>query len=237
MSSDTWDEIIVYIVDDDPGITAYINVCIKLFWPESHIREFDSASGLFSAISNAHPNLILLDLNLRDGDATSAIENIRKLTSASLVVVSASGFSNEQSIVSCLLQGADDYVCKPFTPEILIARIKSVLRRSRMDRDAKESEVIVRGLKIDIERGIANRSGNDISLSKTDIKLLRLLINAEGNPVPGGRMRSEVWGLTPVSESALKMSIHRLRKKLGDTNSARPLIRNCGFMGYQLVTK
>jgi len=236
MHGESPDSLLFFIAEDDHAMSSAMTTCMALGWPDASIRIFDSAKELMSSILETHPDLVLLDLGLIDGDATSAIPKIRSLSSAAIIVVSAAGSLSDKSILRCLLDGADDYLPKPFDLVMLNARVKSVLRRTaKSSIPTGRADIATADTKIEFKTGLVIHEGAEVTLSETELRLLGVLADGDGRLVTYGKIRAEVWGSKNVSNSALKMSIHRLRKKIGDIHSERPLIRGHRSIGYRLV--
>ena len=181
-------------------------------------------------------SLVLLDVMMPDIDGFECCRRIRAFSSVPVVMVSA--LTDTRSIVRGLEAGADDYVCKPFDREELIARIRAVLRRmerpARVDAPLALPTVEVGPLVVDFSAQTAMLGDVDLNLSGKELHLLYLLAENTGMLLSRGHIFQQVWGDDVYDDSkTLDVHISRLRKKLdvvGDYGNMLKTIRNRGYM-------
>lgn len=181
-------------------------------------------------------SLVLLDVMMPDIDGFECCRRIRAFSSVPVVMVSA--LTDTRSIVRGLEAGADDYVCKPFDREELIARIRAVLRRmdrpARVDAPLALPTVEVGPLLVDFSAQTAMLGDVDLNLSGKELHLLYLLAENTGMLLSRGHIFQQVWGDDVYDDSkTLDVHISRLRKKLdvvGDYGNMLKTIRNRGYM-------
>ena len=172
--------------------------------------------------------LVILDLGLPDGDGLSVCAALAPTTP--IIVVSARG--SETDRVAALEVGADDYLSKPFSPRELVARCRSVLRRST----ATSRTVRAGDLQVDIERYDVRIGGQPVELTTKERELLVAIARRNGALVRRAELADEVWGsaLWPVTRS-IDVHVSSLRRKLGDTARPSRYIETVHGLGFRLV--
>ena len=221
----------VLVVDDEPAIlrTVRANLVRRGF-------RVDTAENGREALEHAqaHPDLILLDLGLPDGDGLDLIPAIREYVNAPIIVLSARG--GERDKVRALDGGADDYLTKPFGVDELIARIRVALRHTVGARDARPV-FETGGLVIDLERRRVTIDGTEVRLTPTEYSLLTALARNADRVVTDAMLLREVWGPEYGDEDHyLHVYVARLRKKIErDPQRPRYIATEPG-VGYRLLT-
>jgi DNA-binding response OmpR family regulator len=172
-------------------------------------------------------DLVLLDLNLPDGDGQDVCVKLRERSGVGIIVLS--GRLSEQDRVTSLRAGADDYVVKPFGFGELIARVEAVLRRVKPE---PVGELQAGQLRLDLDRHEATAAGEAIPLNRKEFHLLALLAAQPDHVQSRERLLAEVWHSTwSASSRTLDVHIARLRSKLGD----RAQIETIRGVGYRLT--
>ena len=237
----------VLVVDDEPQILRALRINL-------HARQYDvvtagSGQGALLAATEAHPDLVILDLGLPDMDGVDVIRSLREWTQVPIVILS--GRMNSAAKVDALDAGADDYVTKPFSVEELLARIRAVTRRT-IEPELVEPIQLGRWT-VDLTDHLicetlpANDANNSqlestripgsvrqVHLTPTEWQLLQALVRHPGRLVSQRQLLQEVWGPTYVEQTHyLRQYVKALRQKLEDDPS-RPhhLITEPG-MGYR----
>jgi two-component system phosphate regulon response regulator PhoB len=178
------------------------------------------------------PDLILLDLLLpgRDGlDVCRTIRQDSQLNATGIIMVTAKG--EESDIISGLELGADDYVTKPFSTRVLLARIHTVLRkRSHVPETGNSTEISIFGIKIDTERFTVHVDGKPVELTAGEFALLTLLTRNPGIVLSRNRIINMVKGENyAVTERSVDVQILGLRKKLGSRGQSIKTVRGIGY--------
>ena len=185
-------------------------------------------------------DLVILDVNLPDGSGLDLLMKLRSRSSVPVILLTANDM--EADIVTGLAMGADDYITKPFSLAVLRARVQVQLRRSRSDKihppgatvNAGASDSFSQGdFYFDFPRMEFHGLSGSVELSRTEQKLLRILVENQGRVVSRQRLLEYVWGEGSeyVDENALSVAVKRLRDKLG----AAEEIRTVYGVGYQWV--
>jgi DNA-binding response OmpR family regulator len=174
-------------------------------------------------------NLVILDINLPDGNGLDFLHEIKNHDRRSSVILLTAN-DLETDIVSGLELGADDYITKPFSLMVLRARVKSQLRRETQ----KISYILIDKLSFDFEHMRFYRNDQLVELSKTEQKLLRLLIENRGQILKREMLVDRIWtdGAEYVDENALSVTIKRLRSKLEEYPAEPRYIKTIYSIGY-----
>lgn len=177
-------------------------------------------------------SLVVLDVNLPDGNGLDFLQKIKGRYDISVIMLTANDM--ETDIVAGLESGADDYITKPFSLAVLRARVALQLRRLE-ERGVQESsmEICVGEYRFDFMKMKFYVSDRQVELSKTEQKLLRILVENRGLTVPRDRLFEYIWseGEEFVEENALSVTVKRLRDKL----EAQEIIKTVYGIGYTWV--
>jgi two-component system response regulator MprA len=217
----------VAVIDDEPAIRLVL---------ESELREAgfdvrgarDAPAGL-QLVREWEPDLILLDVMMPKIDGISALPAFRSLTQAPIVVLSAKGGTDDK--VRGLERGADQYIAKPFEIPELIARLKSALRRPRLD---KPEILTFQDLVLDLRHRAVRRNGREIALTTREFDLLETFMRQPRRVFSKDQLITLVWGEdADVSTNAVETYVSYLRTKI-DTPNTRSLIATIRGIGYSL---
>jgi len=186
--------------------------------------------GLELAIS-LKPDLVLLDLMLPGMNGMDVCRNIKQDSNTKdipVIIVSAKG--EEVDIVSGLELGADDYLTKPFSPRILLARVRAVIRRSAEPDKKDESVLTINGLTIDTKKYQLSIDGSPVELTKSEFGILYFLASHRGWVYTRYQIVDAIHGEKyVVTERAIDVQITGLRKKLGDYAELIETVRGVGY--------
>lgn len=176
--------------------------------------------------------LAVLDVNLPDGSGLTFLEEVR----GRLPVLLLTANDLETDIVAGLELGAEDYITKPFSLAVLRARVNAQLRRSG---GGAGQVVEVGDFTFDFARMEYRKAGRPIALSKTEQKLLKLLVQNRGTTLTRADLVDRVWtdGAAYVDENALSVTVKRLRDKLEDTPSKPKYLKTVYGVGYTWAVK
>jgi two-component system KDP operon response regulator KdpE len=187
------------------------------------------------AVTAEHPDAILLDLGLPDGDGLDLVRRVREWSSVPVIVVSARG--REEEKVAALDAGADDYLPKPFGTKELLARLRVALRHARAAVAPAGAVVLEAGpLRMDLERREATVDGRAVRLTPIEWRLLVLLATHAGKVLTHAQILREVWGPNASTQAHyVRVYMAELRKKLeADPSRPRLLLTEPG-VGYRLA--
>lgn len=179
-------------------------------------------------------DLLILDINLPDGSGLDLLNEVHKIRAVPIILLTANDM--EMDIVTGLESGADDYITKPFSLAVLRARVNAQLRRSI---SAKPSCTEIDGFQFDFDRMEFRKDGQLVELSKTEQKLLRILVENRGQTLSRTTLVDWIWtdGAEYVDENALSVTVKRLRDKLEDTPSSPKYLKTVYGIGYTWAVK
>ncbi|MFP4407816.1 MAG: response regulator [Spirochaetaceae bacterium] len=178
------------------------------------------------------PDVLVLDLMLPGLDGLSVCNRLKREESTrSIPVIMLTAKAEDADIVTGLELGADDYVTKPFSPKVLTARIRAVLRRTgESETLLKENLITVHGITVDSSRHEVSYKGKEIPLSPTEFAILEHLARNPGWVFSRARIIDAVKGKDyPVTERSVDVQILGLRKKLGEMGDAIETVRGVGY--------
>jgi len=225
----------ILVVDDEEDIIELIRYNLE----KEGYKPSCVASGE-AAIQSARselPDLIILDLMLPgiDGlDVCRVLKNDPKTKHIMIIMLSAKG--EEADVVTGLELGADDYVTKPFSPRVLLARVKNALRKQRASARAESDAVIkVETLVIDTKRHEVTISGESVDLTHTEFKLLLFLVQQPGWVFTRDQIVDSIHGKDyPVTDRSIDVQVVGLRKKLGELGKYIETVRGVGYRFKEL---
>lgn len=220
----------ILIIEDDEDIQAVIQYNLRKAGFSNIVSAENGLEGLQSAKKNP-PAIILLDLMLPEIDGITLCAELKKNEStASIPVIMISAKSTESDIIAGLEAGADDYVTKPFSIQILIARIKSALRRSELTGQPPGSELKRGPIVINIDRREVMVDDNLTALTFSEFEVLLLMARNPGRIFSRSQIVNQVKGDDyPVTERAIDVQIVGLRKKLGRYHDFIETVRGVGY--------
>ena len=197
----------ILIVEDDRSLNRGISLALKSAGKEIY-SAYDLAEAS-SQLSGAAFDLIILDINLPDGSGLDFLTSLRRQSPVPVILLTANDL--EMDVVTGLELGADDYITKPFSLAILRARVETQLRRQRSCHRYDLGDYV-----FDFDHLQFEHLNQPLELSKTEQKLLRLLVENRGRTVPRELLMDRVWSDAGefVDENALSVAVKRLRDKL-----------------------
>jgi len=223
----------VFIVDDEPEIGQLLREAMSHF--DMTGETFSTGSSMLAALANENPDACIVDLGLPDMEGMALINEIRRISSVPIIVLSARGHSTDR--VMGLELGADDYVVKPFDPREVVARIRSILRRSS-DRAPAQGEVDLARFEDWSYRPsshcLTSPEGEETFLSTGEATLLEALLRAPKRVLTRDYLL-EHGGRDESLDRSIDVRISRLRKKLNRKNEAAH-IRTIYGSGYMFAT-
>ncbi|MEM7626993.1 MAG: response regulator transcription factor [Planctomycetota bacterium] len=176
------------------------------------------------------PDLILLDLMLPSMDGLEVCRSLKaRPDTASIPVIMLTAKGEESDIVAGLELGADDYITKPFSPRILMARIKAVLRRAEADGEERRT-LEAGGVRIDMDRHEVLVEGETVDLTATEFKLLTLLVSRPARVFTRQQIIDALHeGFAAVTDRSVDVQVVALRRKLGPAGKRIETVRGVGY--------
>ncbi|WP_195265381.1 response regulator transcription factor [Clostridium sp. 1001275B_160808_H3] len=204
----------VLVVDDEKEITDAIEIYLKNK-DINVIKAYDGLDAL-NIINNKEIHLVIMDLMMPKMDGMRATMNIREDKNIPIIILSAK--SQDTDKILGLNIGADDYITKPFNPLELIARVKSQLRRYvDLGNYVKErnNDILTYGIiKLDKNRKSIEVDGKEIKITKTEYKILDLLLSNPGRVFSSAEIYERVWEEPCFSTDTVMVHIRRIREKI-----------------------
>jgi two-component system, OmpR family, KDP operon response regulator KdpE len=221
----------ILIIDDEAQIRRAVSAALSEHG--ARVLEAGTATEGIELAAAENPDLFVLDLGLPDRPGIEVCRELRRWSSAPIVVLSARHAESEK--VALLRAGADDYVCKPFGLHEFAARVEAQLRRARTPRHDAPSVFEADGLTVDLPRRAVRRGTTPIRLTPTEWSILQMLAIHAGRTVTHQEIFDTVWGREFGSPSQyLRVYVTHLRRKI-ERNPGEPrvIITEPG-VGYRL---
>jgi two-component system, OmpR family, alkaline phosphatase synthesis response regulator PhoP len=221
----------VLVVDDEEDILELIQYNLE---KEGYtVKTVKTGEECLAIVGKLAPDIVVLDLMLPGLDGLEVCKRLKRSEdSRSIPVLMLTAKSEDSDIVSGLELGADDYITKPFSPKVLIARVRAVLRRAGElgAENPKEAKIRIHGIVIDVSRHEVSCDGEVIPLSATEFGILEFLARNPGWVFSRNKIIDTVKGKDyPVTERSVDVQILGLRKKLGTQGKFIQTVRGVGY--------
>ncbi len=219
----------ILVVEDEAPIQELLQ--FNLERQKYRIQLADSGEQALEVVGTYMPDLILLDIMLPGADGLEVCKQIKaNPKTARIPVIMLTALSEEADIVTGLELGADDYVTKPFSPRVLLARVKAALRRGATKFSNDDDFVSIHGIDIDSARHKVTVNEEEITLTSTEFKVLRLMASQPGRVFTRYQIVDAVHGEDyPVTDRSVDVQIVGLRKKLGEAGRFVETVRGIGY--------
>lgn len=219
----------ILVVDDEEEIQQLIDYTLN---KEGYqVRCVGSGEAALAELRRGLPDLVILDLMLPGVDGLEVCRRLRREPETSqlpIVILSAKG--EEADIVVGLELGADDYITKPFSPRVLLARIRAVLRRKQTELPEENAPMRIGELEIDPARHRVVAAGKPVRLTLTEFRVLHALARRPGWVLTRQQIAAAVHGEDePEVDRAIDVQIVALRKKLGPAARYIETVRGIGY--------
>ena len=218
----------IYVIEDDEAIRGEL---LRLLEREGYetgaCEDFSRASELALA---AGPDLVLLELTRPGTDGQLWCRELRGASSVPIIVLTSR--TTEADEVVAMTLGADDFVPKPYSPRVLVARIAALLRRS--GGSAARSVLEHNGVTLDLSRSLASSADGSVELTKNEVRILALLMRRAGTIVSREDLMRELWNSDAfVDDNTLTVNVNRLRAQLAKVGVEGFLVTHRG-QGYSV---
>lgn len=223
----------ILVVDDEPDIRDVLRLLL-----ERHGYIVSEAGDGSSAVNFAamHPDLdlIILDVMMPGLSGTEACSAIRAYSNAPILFLTAK--TGEDDRLDAYRSGGDDFLSKPFSQAVLLAKVESLLRRYKLYRGKTDAGMSVSSLTIDLSRRSVTREGTPLELTDKEYSILEYLLRRRGSVVSAQELYEQVWQekYLPSSTNTVMVHILNLRKKVEDDASSPKIIRTVWGKGYQI---
>lgn len=214
----------ILIVEDE----LRIRFLLRDYLTKDDFNVFEASNGeegLF-VFSTQKIDLVILDIMMPIMDGMTMLEKLREVSTVPVILLTAK--SEEDDKLQGYDYGADDYITKPFSPKVLIAKVKALLKRSRENIDSSSQEF--NGLTINKLSHEVRVNGKEITLSPKEYELLIYLVTNEGIALSRDNILDNVWGLDYYGDiRTVDTNVKRLREKLLDRSNLIVTVRGSGY--------
>lgn len=219
---------LILIVEDQPKLANLLREYLEQADYDTHI--IDHGLEVITWVKENSPSLILLDIMLPGKDGMEICKEIRSFSHVPVVMVTAR--IEEIDRLLGLELGADDYICKPFSPREVVARIKAILRRSNLAGEAAASSDL---FTIDEERFSVTFHGKPLNLTVVEFRLLKKLLSSQGKVYSRSQLIDQLYDdHRIVNDRTVDTHVKNLRKKLEYVSPEANVIRSVYGVGYKL---
>jgi DNA-binding response OmpR family regulator len=213
----------ILIADDEPRMIKLVSDFLKKDGYNVFVAE--NGRQVLDIFNERHIDLVILDVMMPEYDGWAVCREIRKTSRVPIIMLTAR--SGESDELFGFELGADEYVTKPFSPKILVARVQALLRRAA---ENKNSSVNLEGLEIDINGRSVIVDGLSLDLSMKEFELLLYLVHNEGKALNRDQILNAVWDYNYFGDArTVDTHIKKLRQKLGDKGSFIKTMRGLGY--------
>lgn len=218
----------IYVLEDDASIRKLVVYTLQSQGMEA--KGFERPSLFWQAVEEQVPQLVLLDIMLPEQDGLQILRRLRAMPATRQVqVIMLTAKGTEYDKVLGLDQGADDYVAKPFGMMELMARVRTALRRTRLE-EPKEKTYTLGTLFVDPERHIVRDGDREVSLTLKEFQVLCLLLERAGTVFTRDQLLNTIWGYEFDGASrTVDVHIRTLRQKLGSSGDCIETVRGVGY--------
>ena len=220
----------VLVVEDEATIQELLQFNLERV--NYKVKVTDSGEEAIKQASKSNPDLILLDIMLPGTDGLEVCKTLKASSKTkNIPIIMLTALCEEADIVTGLELGADDYITKPFSPRVLLARVKAALRRPNAAATENPEELItIHNIIIDLTRHRVTIDGNEIILTHTEFKVLKLMTTQPGRVFTRYQIVDAVHGEDyPVTDRSVDVQIVGLRKKMGEAGNYIETIRGIGY--------
>ncbi|MEO8307103.1 MAG: response regulator transcription factor [Pseudomonadota bacterium] len=223
----------ILVADDDPDLLDL--VAYALGQAGYLVVKATNGTAAIQQFAAAAPDAAILDINMPGASGFEVCSAIRGRSTIPVMMLTARG--EEQDLVRALDLGADDYLTKPFSPRTLLARVRALLRRAQLERNA--GPLVSGRVTLDSEANAVHiGAGQAVPLTKLEFRLMQALLAQAGRAVNSDRLLILVWGHRGAGDrQLLKQLVHRLRQKIEANPAVPQLLQTAPVSGYKLVVE
>ncbi|MCR4899728.1 MAG: response regulator transcription factor [Treponema sp.] len=221
----------VFVIEDEESISKL--VCMYLKKSNINPLPFYNAEDALKAFSTGQkPDLLILDLNLPGMSGFDFLKQFREMFKAEIPVMIVSARDADEDIINGLQFGADEFVTKPFSPGVLVARVQAHLRRKNLNSSSSEDTINFGCFSLLLNSCVLKKDGHKIPLSTKEYDVLEYLVKNAGTVLSPEKIFNEVWKVQYGDITAVAVYIQRLRKKLEEDPSNAQFIKTEFGKGY-----
>ena len=201
----------IMIVEDDESISSELKELLQNSGYEAVVlQDFNNS---LNEILRVAPDLLLLDINIPYMNGELLLQSLRKSSNTPVIMVTSKNSETDEAL--SISYGADDYITKPYNPNILLLRIGAVLKRIKTNYGANSNKLSYRDLLFDVQKGIIKKDSIEIVLTKNEMIIFSYLLSHKNKIVTRDELMTTLWDNTEfVNDNALTVNISRRRNKL-----------------------
>ena len=202
----------IFIIEDDEALSREISLSLSKWGYK--VKEVEDFGNITNEVIDCNPKLILMDINLPYYDGFYWCSQIRNFLKVPIIFISSR--DNDMDIIMSINMGGDDYITKPFSPQVLIAKIQAILRRAySYNTDLKRDIIKFKDITLNIVESILYFKDQSVELTKNELKIMRILMDNQEQIVSRDEIIEALWDTDEfISENTLTVNVNRLRKKL-----------------------
>lgn len=219
----------VLLVEDEEDIREMVH--FNLFKERYEVLLASDGQAALDIATNENPDLIVLDVMIPKVDGFEVCRTLKKdIETKKIPIIMLTAKGEEEDVIKGLEVGADDYITKPFSPKVLLARIKAVLRRTKTVLKGSKSVFTINDLKIDHLKRKTFLKGIEINLTYTEFQILHLLAQKSGWVFTRGQIVDSIRGENhAITDRSVDVQIVNLRKKMGEQGNMIETVRGVGY--------
>lgn len=213
----------ILLVEDDLQLGRNLCGYLQQHYDEVHwVNTYEKA---INNIQNSY-DLYILDIHLRDGSGLDLCKEIRNLNHEPIIFLTV--YDEEETILNSYALGCDDYICKPFSPAVLIARINALLKRTKKN----IKKLCCNELTLDLNLNQCFINKQDIKLTPIEFKIMHILLRNSGQTIPREYFLEEIWDRKGnyIEDNTLTVNVSIIKRKLQDYAVCLETVR---FIGYR----
>ena len=224
----------ILVAEDDPFIRRFIAAVVDdAGWDVTLTEDGEQAWRAFEAEPGAF-DVVVTDVRMPIMSGLELAERIRRESGVAIIAISALG--SDEQVVAGLEAGADDYVTKPLSGPVLVAKIRGALRRADAVEARPQGRVVVGEIALDFDARTVTKRGAPVALTRTELGILTYLISNAGRIVAPAQILGHVWGEAYEDENEiLRVAILRLRRKIEDDHSKPRYVLTHVGLGYSFA--
>lgn len=202
----------IFIIEDDKALSREISLILNK-WGYSTL-EVNNFENITDEVLHCNPKLILMDINLPCYDGFYWCSQIRNFLKVPIIFISSR--DNDMDVIMSINMGGDDYITKPFSPQILVAKIQAILRRTYSYNNELKSDIIkFKDITLNFVEGKVYFKDESVDLTKNELKIMHILMENQERIVSRDEIIEDLWDTDEfISENTLTVNVNRLRKKL-----------------------
>ncbi|RWR13154.1 response regulator transcription factor [Siminovitchia fortis] len=225
----------VLIIDDEEDILRLIKTVLKKEGIENVITATTAKEG-FVQFQNKHPDIVLLDIMLPDGEGYDVCKQIRNISNVPILFLSAKTEEIDKLLGFAI--GGDDYITKPFSPKEVAYRVKAHLRRAEyiQSEPLKETKIKAGPFELDEDKAELTKNGQVIELKPKELGLMKIFLQNKNKVISKEQLYDAVWGEEFFGmDNTVMVHIRRLREKIEDQPSHPQYLMTVKGLGYKLA--